>query len=62
VPNLTKEDTAFGVNSIDDGFPCFHLLLRPYARRVGIPSEMKSGYEDEDEDEDDKNESNSDDK
>jgi len=38
MPNLAKEDTAFGMNGIDDGFPCFHLLFRPYARRVGVPS------------------------
>jgi len=37
VPNLTEEDTAFGVNGIDDGFPCFHLLFGPYARRVRVP-------------------------
>jgi len=36
VPNLTEEDTAFGMNGIDDGFPCFDLLSGPYAGCVGI--------------------------
>jgi len=36
VPNLTEEDAAFGVNGVDDGFPCFHVLSGPYAGRVRV--------------------------
>jgi len=36
VPNLREEDAAFGVNGVDDGFPCFDLLSGPYAGRVRV--------------------------
>jgi len=36
VPNLAEEDTAFGVDGIDDGFPCFDLLFRPYPGRFRV--------------------------
>jgi len=35
VPNLAEEDAAFGVNGVDDGFPCLDLVFGPYAGRVG---------------------------
>uniref|UniRef100_A0A0V0GH74 Putative ovule protein n=1 Tax=Solanum chacoense TaxID=4108 RepID=A0A0V0GH74_SOLCH len=34
MPNLTKEDTSFLMNTLHYWFPCLHLLLIPYSRQV----------------------------
>ena len=41
MPNLAEEDTALGVNSVDDGFPGFNLLFGPYSRSVRVPTTRK---------------------
>ena len=41
VPELAEEDPALGMHGIHDRLPCLHMLLRPYARRVGVPIHPK---------------------
>lgn len=42
MPYLTEEYTTFSMNCIDNGFPCFHLFLCPYARHIRVPLHMKN--------------------
>ena len=37
MPNLAEEQGALAVDSVNDGFPGFHLLLRPDAGGLGVP-------------------------
>lgn len=36
MPNLTEENTAFGVDGIDNGFPSLNMVFSPYARGLRI--------------------------